>query len=257
MAGRDQLRGWKEIAGFLGTSVSSATRWEGQRGLPVHRLPGEGKEAVFAFRDEIEHWQQSNSGRVLDGDTGVAPAPDRGGQGAGESGGPGPIASSVDEETPLRLNRRRLLAAGITVAGLAICAVWLMGWPGRALPQPGVDPERPTARARAAGEPAPVILPFVQLEVAKPDGWKTTIQVADGGAAQLGPSPNHPTVILRPRLSPAGLMLEVARADGKPVKDGGAASQPFVLLLPPNETVLLRQPFRFSVRWVSAEPPPR
>ncbi len=131
-----------------------------------------------------------------------------------------------------------------------------MGWPGRVPLQPGAVHERPTTRARTASEAAPVILPYVQLEVAKPDGWKTTIRVADGGAAQIGPSPDHPTVILRPRLTGTSLMLEIARADGKPVKDGGPASQPLVLVLDPNVVVRVRQPFPFSVRWVSAEPPP-
>jgi hypothetical protein len=130
-----------------------------------------------------------------------------------------------------------------------------MGWPGRALPQPAAVAERPTTRAPASREPAPVILSYIQFDVARPDGWKGTIQVADGGAAQIGPSPNHPTVILRPRLTGTSLMLEIARADGKPVKDGGPASQPFVLVLDPNVTVQVRQPFAFSVRWTSGQPP--
>ena len=50
-------------------------------------------------------------------------------------------------------------------------------------------------------------------------------------------------------------MLEIARADGNPVKNGGPASQPFVLVLDPNVTVQLKQPFPFSVRWTSREPP--
>jgi hypothetical protein len=257
MAGRNQLRGWKEIAGFLETSVSSAVRWEVQRSLPVHRLPGEGKEAVFAFRDEIELWQRSDSGRAGDGDASAASPLESVSQRRADSGAPGPIPGSIEEETPARVDRRRFLVGGITfaVAALAICAVWFMGWPGRALPQPAAVAERPTTRAPASREPAPVILSYIQLDVARPDGWKGTIQVADGGAAQIGPSPNHPTVILRPRLTGTSLMLEIARADGKPVKDGGPASQPFVLVLDPNVTVQVRQPFAFSVRWTSGQPP--
>lgn len=261
MAGQNQLRGWKEIAGFLETSVSSAVRWEDQRGLPVHRLPGEGKEAVFAFRDEIELWQRSDSGRAGDGDPSADAAPplESGSQRRAETGVPGSISSSIEGEMPARVNRRRFLVGGITfaVAGLAICAVWFMGSPGRTQPRGGLDPGGHATRSRASSEPAPVILSYIQLDVAKPDGWKATIRVADGGAAQIGPSPDHPTVILRPRLTGASLMLEIARADGKPVKDGGAASQPFVLVLDPNVTVQVRQPFPFSVRWAGGEPPPR
>jgi hypothetical protein len=99
------------------------------------------------------------------------------------------------------------------------------------------------------------VLTLVQLDIARSDGFKVSITVPDGGAGQVGGSPGHPAILLRPRLVPAGLMLEIARADGRPVNDRGPASQPFVLLLDRNVTVKLRQPFPFSVRWSGSEPP--
>jgi hypothetical protein len=77
------------------------------------------------------------------------------------------------------------------------------------------------------------------------------------GAAQIGPSADHPAVILRPRIARGVLMLEIARSDGRPVKDGAATSQPFVLVLDPNVAVQVRQPFRFSLRWVSGGASPK
>lgn len=52
---RTRLDSWKEIAEYLGRDVRTAIRWEKERGLPVHRVPGE-KGGVFALREEIEAW---------------------------------------------------------------------------------------------------------------------------------------------------------------------------------------------------------
>lgn len=253
MADGDQLSGWKDIAAFLRTSVRSAMRWEHERGLPVRRLPGGEKDSVFALREELELWKLSDPARTdAEAPPGLQPGSEA------DDGSKAPDATPDALEGPtLQRNRWWFLAAGsaVVLVGLTICAVWITGWPGRVQPQQEPDPQPPTTRARAAGEPAPVILPFVQLDISRPDGWKATLRVPDGGAAQIGPSPDLPALILRPRVVPAGLMLEVARADGQPVKDRGRASQPLVLLLDPNVTVQIRQPFPFSVRWTSGQPP--
>ncbi len=257
MAGENQLTGWKAIADFLGTSVRSAMRWERERALPIRRLPGEGKDFVFAFREEIEDWRRSDPARASGGATGTSPS-NSGPPGVSEADGAGPRGGFA-RPTLLGDRRRLLVTSGgiLVLLGLALCAAWIMGWPGRVQAQPGPDAQRRPVGARASEEPAPVVLPVVRLDVSKPDGWRTTIDVHDGGAAQIGPSADHPAVILRPRIAKGVLMLEIARADGRPVKDGAAASQPFVLVLDPNVAVQVRQPFRFSVRWVSGEASPK
>jgi hypothetical protein len=50
---------WKEIATFLGRDIRTVRRWEAERGLPVHRVPGDGRRAVFAYEREIEGWLKS------------------------------------------------------------------------------------------------------------------------------------------------------------------------------------------------------
>lgn len=55
----DRLDSWKEIAGWLGRTVRTAIRWEKERGLPIHRVPGGERNAVFAYRHELEAWLQS------------------------------------------------------------------------------------------------------------------------------------------------------------------------------------------------------
>lgn len=59
--GRERLKSWKEIAAFFGVDERTAKRWEGTRGLPVHRLPGATRAAIFAYRDELDLWLRSRS----------------------------------------------------------------------------------------------------------------------------------------------------------------------------------------------------
>jgi len=53
---RKRLDTWKDIAQHLGHDVSTVRRWEKERGLPVHRLPGASRSAVFAYAEEIDAW---------------------------------------------------------------------------------------------------------------------------------------------------------------------------------------------------------
>lgn len=52
----DRLDSWKEIGAYLGRDVRTAIRWEKERGLPVHRIPGGQRHGVFAFRHELDAW---------------------------------------------------------------------------------------------------------------------------------------------------------------------------------------------------------
>lgn len=58
---------WKEIACFLGRDIRTVRRWEAARGLPVHRVPGDGRRAIFAYQREIEAWLKS-ADRLSDND---------------------------------------------------------------------------------------------------------------------------------------------------------------------------------------------
>lgn len=51
----DRLDSWKEIAGYLRSSVRTVRRWE-QEGLPVHRHPHKRKAAIYAYKAEIDTW---------------------------------------------------------------------------------------------------------------------------------------------------------------------------------------------------------
>ena len=62
----DVLHGWKEIARYIQRDVRTVERWEKQRGLPVRRVPGQGRAAVYARVAELEAWLES---RPLEGGT--------------------------------------------------------------------------------------------------------------------------------------------------------------------------------------------
>jgi Tfp pilus assembly protein PilF len=53
------LASWKGIAGYFGCDVRTAKRWEQQRGLPVHRVPGKKGGTVFAYASELDAWLKS------------------------------------------------------------------------------------------------------------------------------------------------------------------------------------------------------
>lgn len=54
--GRQRLDSWGEIAQYLRRDIRTVKRWEKEKGLPVHRLPGGKRQVVFAYRDEIDLW---------------------------------------------------------------------------------------------------------------------------------------------------------------------------------------------------------
>jgi len=69
-----RLDSWKAIANYLDRDVRSVQRWEHERSLPVHRLPGEKSSAVFAYQSELDQWLLSRRD-VAAPDTALAGAP--------------------------------------------------------------------------------------------------------------------------------------------------------------------------------------
>jgi Tol biopolymer transport system component len=70
IANQERLESWKEIAAYLHRDVRTARRWEKERGLPVHRVPGK-RPGVHAFAAEIDVWSKGG----VDGHSG-APSSD-------------------------------------------------------------------------------------------------------------------------------------------------------------------------------------
>jgi TolB-like protein len=57
----ERLDSWKAIARHLGRDIRSVQRWERERGLPVHRVPGKKGGAVFAYQEELDRWLRSGA----------------------------------------------------------------------------------------------------------------------------------------------------------------------------------------------------
>ncbi len=60
MPGR--LKTWKEVARFFGANTRTVMRWEAERGLPIHRLPGAARSRIYAEVDELDAWLRANEG---------------------------------------------------------------------------------------------------------------------------------------------------------------------------------------------------
>ncbi len=52
----DRLHSWKEIAAHLRHSIRTVQRWERTEGLPVHRHGHQKRDAVYAYRSEVDTW---------------------------------------------------------------------------------------------------------------------------------------------------------------------------------------------------------
>jgi tetratricopeptide (TPR) repeat protein len=51
-----RLDSWKEIASFFDRDERTVRRWEKERSLPVHRMPGKPHGSVYAFAEELSQW---------------------------------------------------------------------------------------------------------------------------------------------------------------------------------------------------------
>jgi Tol biopolymer transport system component len=60
-----RLDGWKEIAAYVNRSPRTLMRWADERGLPVRRIPGGRRQAVFARTVEIDAWLESKQSEGL------------------------------------------------------------------------------------------------------------------------------------------------------------------------------------------------
>jgi hypothetical protein len=130
-----RLNSWKEIGAFFGKDERTVKRWEVQRGLPVHRLPGGRRTTVYAFADELDHWLKRSR------TAGEAPAAE-----------PAPASGhSLPASLPTRLRGwpSIALAGGALLVALA---AGIAAWP-ILQPTPVVPLSPPAATVSSAGVP--------------------------------------------------------------------------------------------------------
>lgn len=59
-----RIDSWKEIAAFFGRDERTVKRWEKERGLPVHRIPGGSRGSVYAIAEELTAWLEKSRSAV-------------------------------------------------------------------------------------------------------------------------------------------------------------------------------------------------
>lgn len=137
-----RLSSWGEIAQYLNVSEKTARRWEQQRGMPVHRIPGGGPKAgVYAFRSEIDAWLQLPSPPVS------APA-DASAEAARAA--VAPLLSEASGGGWIGVSRRWWVAAAIVMAFGGIAGAIALRAPGLRVPEVSLgEPERVLASTAA------------------------------------------------------------------------------------------------------------
>ena len=77
---KHRLNSWKEIAAYLDVETRTVMRWEKERGLPVHRIPGGLRQPVFAYQAELDAWLNGQPQTLREEDM-RQPVPTRAGAG--------------------------------------------------------------------------------------------------------------------------------------------------------------------------------
>jgi hypothetical protein len=127
-----RLDSWKEIADYLGRDVRTVIRWEKNKALPVHRIPGGQRQGVFAYTTEIDSWLR---GQALDGGHEVPPPENGKGYGIngvevvlGNTPGVGAPAAPAPSDPPLGLERPRRALPFLLGITLGVALTLAGGW---------------------------------------------------------------------------------------------------------------------------------
>jgi hypothetical protein len=187
----DELRGWKAIADYFGTSDRTVQRWERDLALPVRRRGNAKGSAVVASRLELDEWRSSPAGREAEGehldDAGPprlpsvsAIATDAHERGAGSVG-----VVPAGPRRFLNLVTRRRPAAGVFLAlGLLLVSAALWYW-ARTIWRPGTPVSGQSSASTAAvpnsQQAGAAAVAVLKLTAASGEVW--AIRVIDGAMA--------------------------------------------------------------------------
>lgn len=239
---RNQLRGWKEIAGHLHASERTAMRWESTRGLPVRRVPGKTKDAVFANRQELDAWMQ------------------RPGNGALEA----PEAETAPSPAARWRSRRVLLAViqlAVTAALLVVVAFTLRalvaGKDEGASAATAAEPQTLEPTAHGAGSasvpkpPDPIVLALTfpgraTSKFGVADGKCSLHEFASGNQVEFCPR------AVGGRLAVTVTLLLTDAAMASPAQPSSATYG-----LEPNARISVYEPVPIDIEWVAGAAPPQ
>ena len=123
------LVSWKEIAVFLNRAERTVKRWEKERGLPVHRVPGGDRGSVYAYPRELAQWLEGK-GHELEADDralGDPPAGIATGEGAGRDVSPddaAPGTATAGHRPSVSPARLAAWLAPMAIAAALVLYLW-------------------------------------------------------------------------------------------------------------------------------------
>lgn len=187
----DELRGWKAIADYFGTSDRTVQRWERDLALPVRRRGNAKGSAVVASRLELDEWRSSPAGRQAEGEhlhDAAAPPPSTASalSAEGHESGVGGVRVAPPGSWRFHgLAAPRWPLAGVLAAlGLLLVSAALWYW-ARTIWRPGTpvsgQSSASTAAAPNSQQAGAAAVAVLKLTAASGEVW--SIRVIDGAMA--------------------------------------------------------------------------
>lgn len=112
-----RLDSWKQIASFFNRAERTVKRWETERGLPVHRVPGGGRSAVFAYTTELGDWLKGRDLELENDDAAPSNPPGASASPATLEATPAPASSASAGKTLTAIRLAAWIVPLILVAG--------------------------------------------------------------------------------------------------------------------------------------------
>ena len=240
-----QLRGWKEIASHLRVSERSAKRWEQSRGLPVRRMAGSSRDAVFAFTEDLDSWLLNHEAAAVEERRDDLTTPL---VATTDAPGTGPLPPAG---TAARARKAGVLVMAAVLLFALMVAVWLFR----------TMAATEGAKALTAGSPANTSLEVTvpptaavsrRLKISFPNQPSFELTLVDGacGGLELEP-PQWLELCSKPRGD--RLLLEARVLPTRASVEARTALRPFNVVLELHSRVRTETPVLFDVEWIASK----
>ena len=107
---------WKEIAVYLGKVERTVKRWDVDRGLPIHRVPGGGRASVYAYTSELDDWLKSAKLRESEAALETNQTDDLPGESSRALSAAADVSPTEDSHFPERSSSRSVLSRNLVLA---------------------------------------------------------------------------------------------------------------------------------------------
>ena len=118
---------WKEIAAYLGKVERTVKRWDVDRGLPIHRVPGGGRASVYAYTSELDNWLKSTKHRESEAALDPSREDDLPAESSGAVFGAADASRIADSRVPERFLSRSVQRRNWVLAFCGFLLAWGFG----------------------------------------------------------------------------------------------------------------------------------